>query len=59
MTNRVNLSQTNRTCPCDNGYYDDTTNMNCLQCDYTCFICTGPTENDCSQCHNPVTHFRK
>ncbi|KAL4449623.1 hypothetical protein ABPG74_007446 [Tetrahymena malaccensis] len=37
-------------CECKSGFYEDGTNLKCLQCNYTCQECTS--SNKCSSCNN-------
>ena len=35
------------TCPCENGYFYDSTTRICDLCHPSCSFCTGPTDSDC------------
>jgi len=41
---------------CKDGYYSDITTDSCLKCDSSCLRCSGPTEDDCSDC--PITKYK-
>jgi hypothetical protein len=45
----------NQECPCSNRYYDDSPNLPCLACNYSCLTCTNNTA--CVTCSN-TTDFR-
>ncbi|KAL4449882.1 hypothetical protein ABPG74_015001 [Tetrahymena malaccensis] len=35
---------------CPDQYYPDKTSQTCKKCDFTCFNCSGPNQNQCTQC---------
>jgi hypothetical protein len=44
---------TDNYCVCLEGFFMDPTTKNCLKCHIACKLCSGPTENDCTQCTYP------
>lgn len=45
-------------CPCSPGYFDDSSNLACVKCHYSCKTCSGPTSLLCLSCEVIAISFR-